>query len=236
MLEVLRHWHLSGTKPLPKSKCWSIANWTPKKKLQWIWTQNTKHSIRWFSKCHLQNGDHFVSSQCPTLKRNWCHIDGIFITGCTGRCNFDNFQCSQWWNFRQNDAFQWRQFTGVPMVYSTVCSGGDQRKHKSSASLAFARGIHRWFPSQRVSYAENVSIWWRHLGHFRFNVYTYGVHPPTRRICSFSPGSHVRRSSLCFIDLVLSVSTTPGHNTPIRTPVLSLPIKRCRKQTKRSEL
>ena len=27
----------------------------------------------------------------------------IFITGCTGSCHFDNFHCSQWWKFRQND-------------------------------------------------------------------------------------------------------------------------------------
>ena len=33
--------------------------------------------------------------------------------------------------------------TGVSIVYSTVCSGGDQRKHQSSASLAFVKGIHR---------------------------------------------------------------------------------------------
>ena len=36
------------------------------------------------------------------------------------------------------------QITGVSMVCSTVCSGADQRKHQSSASLAFMRGIHRW--------------------------------------------------------------------------------------------
>ena len=35
------------------------------------------------------------------------------------------------------------QITGVLMVCSTVCSGADQRK-QSSASLAFAREIHRW--------------------------------------------------------------------------------------------
>ena len=29
-------------------------------------------------------------------------------------------------------------------VYSTVCSGADQRKQLSSASLAFVMGIHRW--------------------------------------------------------------------------------------------
>ena len=32
----------------------------------------------------------------------------------------------------------------VSMVYSTVYSGADQRKHQSSASLAFVWGIHRW--------------------------------------------------------------------------------------------
>ena len=36
------------------------------------------------------------------------------------------------------------QITGVPIVCSTVCSGADQRKHQSSASLAFVWGIHRW--------------------------------------------------------------------------------------------
>ena len=35
------------------------------------------------------------------------------------------------------------QITSVSTVCSTVCSGADQRKHQSSASLAFVRGIHR---------------------------------------------------------------------------------------------
>ena len=34
--------------------------------------------------------------------------------------------------------------TAVSIVCSTVCSGADQRKHQSSATLAFVRGIHRW--------------------------------------------------------------------------------------------
>ena len=33
------------------------------------------------------------------------------------------------------------QITGVSIVYSTFCSDADQRKHQSSASLAFFRGI-----------------------------------------------------------------------------------------------
>ena len=58
---------------------------------------------------------------------------------------------------------QWRpmgsQITNLTIVFSTVYSGADQRKHQSSASLDFVRGIH---PSQRANNAENVSIWWRH--------------------------------------------------------------------------
>ena len=36
------------------------------------------------------------------------------------------------------------QITSLTIVYSTVYSDADQRKHQSSASLAFVRGIHRW--------------------------------------------------------------------------------------------
>ena len=36
------------------------------------------------------------------------------------------------------------QITGVPIVCSTVCSRAEQRKHQSSAPLAFVRGIHLW--------------------------------------------------------------------------------------------
>ena len=32
----------------------------------------------------------------------------------------------------------------ISIVYSTVYSGVDQRKHESSTSLAFVLGIHRW--------------------------------------------------------------------------------------------
>ena len=49
--------------------------------------------------------------------------------------------------------------TGVSIVYSTVCSGADQRKNQSSASP-----VTDEFPTQRVSNAEKVSIWWRHHG------------------------------------------------------------------------
>ena len=36
------------------------------------------------------------------------------------------------------------QITSLTIVYSTVNSGANQRKHQSSASLAFVKGIHQW--------------------------------------------------------------------------------------------
>ena len=36
------------------------------------------------------------------------------------------------------------QITSLTIIYSTVYSDGDQRKHQSSALLAFVKGIHRW--------------------------------------------------------------------------------------------
>ena len=36
------------------------------------------------------------------------------------------------------------EITSLTIVYSIVYSDADQRKHQSSASLAFVRGIHQW--------------------------------------------------------------------------------------------
>ena len=48
------------------------------------------------------------------------------------------------------------QMTSLMIIYSTVHLGADQRKHQSSASLAF-----EW-PAQMASCAKNVYIWWWH--------------------------------------------------------------------------
>ena len=53
------------------------------------------------------------------------------------------------------------QITCLTIAYLTVYSDADQRKHQSSASLAFVRGIHRRpvnSPHKWASNAENVSI------------------------------------------------------------------------------
>ena len=57
------------------------------------------------------------------------------------------------------------QITSLTIVYSTVYSDADDRKHQNPASLAFVRGIYRGAvnsPQKMASNAENVSIWWRH--------------------------------------------------------------------------
>ena len=59
------------------------------------------------------------------------------------------------------------QITGVSIVYSTVCSGADQRKHQKLRVTGLCEGnspVAGEFPTQSDSNAENVSIWWRHHG------------------------------------------------------------------------
>ena len=56
------------------------------------------------------------------------------------------------------------QITSFTIVYSCVYSGADQRKHKSSASLAFVRGIrrgsvdspHKWPVTRKMSPFDDV--------------------------------------------------------------------------------
>ena len=40
--------------------------------------------------------------------------------------------------------------TSLMIVYYTIYPGADQRKHESSASLAFVRGIHQWPVNSRT--------------------------------------------------------------------------------------
>ena len=67
------------------------------------------------------------------------------------------------------------QITSLTLVYSTVHSGTDQRKHQSSPSLAFVRGINRrrWIPRAKGQYSGKCfhlmtsswtwrDFWWSH--------------------------------------------------------------------------
>ena len=88
------------------------------------------------------------TSAVAVVKINWCHNNDI-IMGMMGS-----------------------QITGVSIVYSTIGSGADRRKHQSSPWLAFVRGIHQWlvnsphkgpvtqkmFPFGEVSWQDICSI------------------------------------------------------------------------------
>ena len=56
------------------------------------------------------------------------------------------------------------QITSLTIVYSTVYSGADQRNIKAPRHWPLCGEFTGTgeFPAQRASYAENVSIWWRH--------------------------------------------------------------------------
>ena len=88
---------------------------------------------------------------------------------------FGSLQHHQWqWNSQRNNLSHYNdvtmdtiasQITSLTVVYSTVYSDADQRKHQSSASLAFVPRnslLTGEFPAQMASNAEKVSIWWRH--------------------------------------------------------------------------
>ena len=65
------------------------------------------------------------------------------------------------------------QITSLTVVYSTVYSDADKRKHQSSASLAFVWGIHwgpvnsphKWAVTQKKFSFDDVTMHYSWLGH-----------------------------------------------------------------------
>ena len=108
------------------------------------------------------------------------------------------------------------QITSLTVVYWTVYSDADQRKHQSSASLAFVWEITETgeFPAQRASYAENVSIWWRHhdmfmqipwvisIYHWMVSCYLqYGI-----RTCRWKAGTSKANRNIACQDAIIILS------------------------------
>ena len=69
------------------------------------------------------------SSSMTTLKQKCRHFDEILITGCTGSCHFDNFQCSQWWKFRQNEDISVSVYITWTCTYIPIIIGPSQYKN-----------------------------------------------------------------------------------------------------------
>ena len=50
------------------------------------------------------------------------------------------------------------QITSLVIVYSTVYSNADQKKHQSSTSLAFVQGIHQWMVNSPHKWPETLKM------------------------------------------------------------------------------
>ena len=124
------------------------------------------------------------------------------------------------------------QITSLTIVYSTVCTGADQRKHQSSSSLAFVGGIHLWpVNSPHKWNAENVSIWWRHHANVSMvsewlKVYSTPQHQSASGPVHFRHGSGMfswpnvdtvidtKISAWCILILTFNKRPVPGIRHP----------------------
>ena len=76
------------------------------------------------------------------------------------------------------------QITSLTSVYSAVYSDPDQRKHQSSASLAFVRGIHRgpvnsphkWPVTRKMFPFDDVIMQWYDLVHAHIMTISWHKH------------------------------------------------------------
>ena len=121
-----------------------------------------------FQRYHVQYWSSLVITKAPSMARKvlvmlW-HFYWNGLEHTSGQLNgipFSNFSCVQCtiiahvviWSqtkfkpIHYNDVIMdamTSQVTSLTIVYSAVYSGADQRKHQSSASLAFVREIQRW--------------------------------------------------------------------------------------------
>ena len=81
---------------------------------------------------------------------------------------FDRHRNSLWLQWRHNERDGISNHRRLDGLHNRLfrCIIIYQRKHQSSASLAFVRKIYRWPVNSPhkgpCSYTENISIWWRH--------------------------------------------------------------------------
>ena len=93
------------------------------------------------------------------------------------------------------------QITNPIIVYSTVYSGSDQRRHQSPASLAFVREIHRWPVNSRHKWLvtrkmKNVFIWWYYYDNeivFGTNILEKSSETHVWYMSKHRPGSDINR-------------------------------------------
>ena len=158
---------LIGAKPLSRPIL-GYVNWPLRNELQWDFNKNTKCT---FSKVHMNissakwrpfslGGDELIlilysRMYCLTVPNVLVFLENEDVAQRQQEhesvsCSLGNCRTAEKGvgsSFNYNDVIMSvmaSQITSLTSVCSTVYSGSDQRKHQSSASLAFVRGIHRW--------------------------------------------------------------------------------------------
>ena len=112
-------------KARPSADCWVLTQWLMIPKL-WLWSSEVsapgersgRLSVAW------------------VLAQTWCEGRVIY------NASVDGYMAIHYNGVIMGVMAS--QITSLTIAYSTVYSGADQRKHQSSASLAFVRRIHQW--------------------------------------------------------------------------------------------
>ena len=109
----------------------------------WITNDAIGHSrfIVWFQESLVW------SSNCTESLKTWSDFSAIPMTDISHLFHYSEVLMSAMVS----------QITSFIIVYSTVYSGTDQRKHQSSASLAFVQGIQRW----PVNFLHKGPVTWK---------------------------------------------------------------------------
>ena len=121
----------------------------------WITTKWNFHRI--VVEYYLWNGSQKSSEPFWKVKQYQCVIGRWHLKNQSSRgrrhCfTFCGQRYAKWWPSSAKQRWHYSdvivsaiesQITSITVVNSTVYSGADQRKHQSSASLAFVEGIHR---------------------------------------------------------------------------------------------
>ena len=143
--EFEQGWRLAVTRQSMQVEYVPLAEWHDKaypRNVNWLLDYFLKYSLLLFRSFNTSFQNmwlvHFASEGCflswEQQKQN-------------GTDNHKNYEISPIFSHHYGDVIMsamGSHTTGLAMVHSTVYSGTDQRKHQSSALLAFVREIHRW--------------------------------------------------------------------------------------------
>ena len=127
--------------------CAALAGWSVKGYIYLCWYTKTKQTktnelcfYTWHPKLHYCESIQNLHLKCKWAKNNKEHRKRLWHKA--------NKSTILWHYIDVTMTMVASQITSLMVVYLIIYSAADQRKHQSSASLAFVRGIHRdwWIP------------------------------------------------------------------------------------------